>query len=480
MILSSEISTLPKQLQNLESESFEQGLNSVFGRLNYSFKDRYLFTFTARYDESTKFGPNNRGGFFPSAAIAWNMHNETFLKDHKIISQLKLRASLGRTGSDNLPAFAYLALFQSLDNGDSFYNGQNGIAVPSIPNNDIQWETTDQLDIGLEFELWGGRAYGEITYFEKKTSDIILFVPLPAETGATSFNNNIADVTNTGWEILIGGNILNKQDFTWNSSLNLSFIKNNVDALNGGATSAFGSAGIIEGHPIGVINGYDVLRIAQTQEEINTLNDGAPDGNYFSGLSQPGDYIFRDVDGDGEITRDDRVPIGDINPDYFGGWNNTLTYKNLDFTFNLQFIQGNRREWARATNLSFANYNANLTTLVFDTWTPENTGANFARLGSGTHGFVPTSRSVVDGSYLRLRSASIGYTLPKAWLEPLKIANAKLIITGNNLFTITDYPGPDPENVDQQRGGSSIDLRSDGGFAYPNARTFTFGFILNL
>lgn len=467
---------------DVSSQATQTALNSLFGRVNYNFKDRYLATFTGRYDGSIKFGPNSRKGFFPSAALAWNVHNENFLSNSELLSQLKLRASLGRTGSDNLPAFSYLVNYLSLGTTDSYYDGVNGIAVDGVPNLDIRWEETDQLDLGLELGMFNGRMNAQVVYFEKKTSGIILFVPVPSQTGYSSWNANIADVSNKGWEIELGGDIIRAKDFRWNSSFNISFIENNVDALNNGATTNFGSTGIIEGEPIGVITGYDVVSIAQTQEEINALNSEAPSGTYYSGLTQPGDYIFRDVNGDNEITPEDITPLGDINPKYYGGWNNSLSYKNFDFSFNFNFVQGNKRNWYRgATEFSSVSTTSNVTTQIYNTWTPENTDAEYARLGSATHGnTTTTSKNVKAGDYIRLRSASLSYNFPKEWLANTGIDNLRLSLAGNNLFTISDYPGIDPESVESQRGGSTVELARDTGDSYPQARTITIGFNLSL
>ncbi|WP_159520670.1 TonB-dependent receptor [Sunxiuqinia indica] len=459
------------------SESLESGLNSYFGRFNYIYDERFLATFTARYDGSTKFGPDNKWGFFPSGALAWNMHNEAFLKDNALIDQLKLRASLGRTGQDNLPAFSYLAYYKSIDNGDSFYNGVNGIAVAGVPNTGIKWETTDQLDLGIEFGLFNYRLTGEIVYFEKNTSDIILLVPIAAETGSSAWQGNIADVSNKGWEIGIGGDIIRSGDLRWNSSFNISFVKNNVDDLKGGTTTSFGSTGIKEGYPIGVILGYDVVKIAQEQDEIDALNEQAG-GRYQSTLLKPGDYIFRDVSGpdgkpDNKITTHDRIPLGDINPEFFGGWNNKISYKNLDFGFNWQFVQGAERNYDAISNLYSFQSTYNALDIVNETWREDFRDAPYARLSSGTHGYTPTSRSIVDASYIRLRSATIGYSLPQGWMKKISLSNVRLSLTGNNLITITDYPGLDPESVNTQRGGATIDMTNDGGYAYPNTRTFT-------
>ncbi|WP_171946633.1 SusC/RagA family TonB-linked outer membrane protein [Flaviramulus basaltis] len=457
-----------------ESESVESALNSLFGRVNYNYKDRYLATVTARRDGSTKFGSNNQYGFFPSGALAWNMHNEDFFNSN-LISQLKLRASLGRVGSDNLASFSYLAYLSSLSNGASIYAGVNGIAINGLPNADIKWEETDQLDLGLEFGMFNNRLNGEIVYFEKNTNGIILFTPLPSETGFQSYNSNVADVSNKGWEITIGGDVLRSENFNWNSSFNISFVKNNVDNLYDGTVLGTGNVSSIqEGQPIGVINGYDVVSIAQNQGEIDVLNAAAPDGNYYSSLNQPGDYIFRDINGDGEITIDDRTPLGDINPDYFGGWNNTMTYKNWDFSFNFQFVQGNEKEVSVAQFLQNADPETNTTTIIYDAWSPENPNAKYGRLGM-TGEAAAVSKYVGDGSYIRLRSTALGFNFPSDWLGKTGITNAKLSLTANNLFTITNYIGLDPESVSQPRGGTTVDLARDEAYAYPLAKTFTIG-----
>ena len=457
------------------SESIEGALNSLFGRVNYNYKDRYLATFTARRDGSTKFGANNQHGFFPSGALAWNVHNEDFFKSD-LVSQLKLRASLGRVGSDNLASFSYLAYLSSLANNASIYAGVNGIAINGLPNPDIKWEETDQLDLGLEFGLFNNRLNGEIVYFEKNTNGIILFTPLPSETGFQSFNSNVADVSNKGWEITLGGDVIRNENFNWNSSFNISFVKNNVDALNGGTVRNTGNVRAIkEGSPIGVLFGYDVVSIAQDQAEIDALNAASPSGTYYSSLNQPGDYIFRDINGDGQIDVDDQTVLGDINPDFFGGWNNTLTYKNFDLALNFQYVQGNEKEVSNtASFLQNGDPETNTTTLVYDTWSPTNPNATYGRLGILGES-VPISKFVSDGSYVRLRTLALGYNFPSEWLSKTGISNAKLTLTANNVFTITNYIGLDPESVSRPRGGATTDLARDEGFSYPLAKTFTIG-----
>ena len=458
-------------IDDVESESLEQGLNSIFGRVNYAYKGKYLATFTARRDGSTKFGPDNRYGFFPSGALAWNIHNESFLKEVTAINQLKVRASMGRTGLDNLPSFTYLAYYKSLENNDSYYDGQNGIAVTGVPNTKIRWEQTDQLDLGLDFSLFNYRVTGELVYFKKSTSGIILLTPLASETGAANWNTNVGDVSNRGWEFIIGVDIIRNKNFKWNSSFNISTVKNNVDDLYGGTSLG---QNLIKGQPLGVLVGYDVIKIAQTQDEINALNTAAG-GVYQSTLTKPGDYIFRDINNDGKVNSFDRGPIGDINPDYFGGWNNSVTYKNWDLSMNWNFSQGAERQYEKISNLYYIDAISNPTSEVFQTWTPENTNAPYATYASATNGYTPTSRSVVDASYIKLRSASIGYSLPGSIFKETGISRARVSLSGNNLITITNYPGLDPEDVISTTfANRSTGFNSDNGNSYPNVRTFTF------
>ncbi|MFH6991617.1 SusC/RagA family TonB-linked outer membrane protein [Flavobacterium sp. FlaQc-48] len=464
------------RVNKFSSDAIESGLNSQFVRVNYNYKDLWLATFTARRDGSTKFGPNNQYGFFPSGAIAWNLHNEKFFQN-KVVDKLKLKASVGRTGSDNLASFSYLAYFTS----GNRYVDINGTAVNGIPNPDIRWEQTNQIDLGMEFGLFNNAIYGEVGYFQKNTSGIILYTPLPPETGFSTFNSNIADVSNKGWEISLGANIIRTKDFSWTSDLNISFIKNKVDNLHGGSYFSGGSniSGLVQGQPLGVLIGYQVIGIAQSQAQIDKLNSESSDGSYWASLQQPGDYIIKDVNGDGKITADDRVPLGSIVPDYYGGWSNTFRYKNFDLGLNFQFVKGNSREISNVMTRYLTNedpYSNTTTTGAYNTWTPENTGAKYGRLGSpvdaGGNGYLSTF--VEDASFIRVKSLSLGYNLPSQGLKKYGLSSLRFSVMGNNLLTFTKYSGLDPEAVSKVRPGTGVfDLTRDEGFSYPLVKTFT-------
>ncbi|WP_158655173.1 SusC/RagA family TonB-linked outer membrane protein [Flavivirga eckloniae] len=469
--------------------SIEQGLNSIFGRVNYVYDDRYLATFTIRRDGSSQFGPGNQYGVFPSGALAWNIHNESFLENSKTINQLKVRTSLGKTGNDNTANFAYLALYNSTGFGGSIYNGIVGLLPNGVPNLNIRWEETDQLDLATEFALFNNRLYGEIGYYEKNTSGLLLNVPITLQSGSAVFNANVADVSNKGWEFTLGGDIFRSKDFTWSSSFNIATVKNNVDNLYNADS---GTDAVSEGNPIGTIFGFNVTRIAQEQQEIDDLNAASPSGIYDDFLTAPGDYIFEDTNGDNVLNDDDRVALGGGGiPDYFGGWNNQIRYKNWSCNINWTYAQGIERIFTTdRTGFGSIDLSKNFSRRVFDTWAQDNTDASLARLGSFSYFRGVSSYDVVDASYIKLRSASISYSLPKDIISKLGLSNVQFTVTGNNLFSITNYPGLDPEDVgvniptnsvpSQIALNSSSSLTNDTGINTPNTRTYTFSLNIGL
>ncbi|GAA3617554.1 TonB-dependent receptor [Flavivirga amylovorans] len=462
------------------NEAFESVLNSVFGRVKYNYKDKYLVTGTLRYDTSTKFGPENQAGYFPAIGLAWNMHNETFLENNSAINQLKLRASLGRTGQDNVGAFAFTSIFGS----GNFYTGLNGTAVTGLANSLLKWETTDQLDLGVEVSLFNNRLTADVGYFEKNTNDIILFLDVAPQNGSPRNNQNIGEVSNKGWEISISGDVVRSKNFTWNSAFNISFIKNNIEKLNNATLSVTGNllnVPLKEGQELGSIVGGIVVGLAETQQQIDDLNAaalaaGAPTGVYHTNLTEPGGYILKDTDGNGYINDlDQQNVLGTSNPDYFGGWTNRFTYKNFDLNINFQFVEGISKIFRLYQTDEVLITENQVKSHLNEIWSPTNLDGTLPPFGSRSYNDGNTSASVFDTSYIRLRSISLGYQFPQKILKTIGVSNAKLMLSGNNLFTITDYPGLDPEDGTNDRRGNVSDVIRDNGNSYPLAKIFTIG-----
>ena len=323
-------------------------------------------------------------GFFRQQQFAWKIHNESFLKDSNVINQLKLRVSAGRTGLDNLPGFLYQAFF--VGDGTTTYVDNNGIKPTNIPNEDIKWETTDQFDLGLDYSLFNHRLYGVIGYYTKYTKDLLLFAPTSPESGFSRQYANVGEVSNKGWEIEIGGDIIDNENFKWQSNFNISTNKNKVEKLNDATPTITGTSSelVAEGDELGTIRGYIVDGIIQDQAEIDALNAGSDDTGFYQNTTTGiGDYKFRDLNNDGVITDDDREIIGSIQPDVFGGWNNKLSYKNFDLSFLFQYSIGNYKQWSAARSYLDPRANQNNFANILDqTWSPTNTDAFYPALGS--------------------------------------------------------------------------------------------------
>ncbi|MFS4455696.1 SusC/RagA family TonB-linked outer membrane protein [Maribacter sp. 2304DJ31-5] len=474
-------------------------LNSYFLRTNYNFDQRYYLTFTGRADGSTKFGPNNKWGFFPSGAVMWRISNENFLKDNATFSDLRLRASYGRTGLANLPEFQFRSAYQTITGASrTTYDGTPIIVTNGIPNADLQWETTDQLDLALQFGLFNNKVTGSINYYDNKTKGLLLFGGISPTTGFATQLQNAADITNTGWEVELGTN-LEFGKFRWNTRFNVSANRNTLDRYNGGFININGSNPntVQEGEPLGSIFGYEVEGIFQTPEEIAELNANAPiENTEFPGEYQDpfgmsvGNYRLKDQNGDGQITAADRKILGSVQPDFFGGWNNTFTYKGFDLTANFQFSQGGERVFQ--DNIAFNLYGldrSNIVGALDNTWSSTNTGARYEsaifssfrsfareRDASSTNG-GELDVNVFSTDYIRLKTVRLGYNLPTNLIDTLGISNINLYVVANNVFTISDWPGLDPEVVNADNlGGNVSSLSTDSGFdASPLTRTWSLG-----
>lgn len=460
---------------NASSSGTEWGLNSIFTRVNYSYKDKYLVSAVFRRDGSSRFGKNNRYGNFPGISAGWVVSEESFLSNVNPISFLKIRGSYGLTGNFAIGDFASLGLIGSGAN----YFQRGGLAPTQLENPDLTWEATKMVDVGLDLGLFRNRVNLTFDYYVKDTDNFLQNLLIPSTSGFTSYTANIGSMRNTGMEITISGDIISTPSFRWNANLNVSTIRNTITKLDG-APFVTGFAGWIqEGLPIGSFRGFRVERIFQTQDEINDLNSASPTGIYQSSLTRPGDIMFKDINGDGRITNDDQEILGNPWPDFFGGLTNTFTYKNFDLLVFLQFTKGNdvwnhTRVFAEGMNSVFGQF---ATTL--NSWTPENPNTNMPRkvYGDPNNNRRNSDRWLEDGSFLRVKNVSLGYNFPRNITEKLKVRSLRVYAAGQNLLTFTKYSGFDPEV--NTFGAANISLGTDF-LTFPQARTITFGLNVGL
>lgn len=467
--------------------SFEDssGLASYFGRVNYDFKNKYLLTLSARLDGSSKFATDNQYAFFPAAAFAWRLSNESFLEDNKIIDELKLRVSLGKTGQQDFGSYAWRTLYQSYH-----YGGEPAIITSQLGNDNLKWETTNQLDFGVDFELLNRRLTGSFGMYSKETIEALFYVKLPGNTGYATTIANIGDTKNTGVEFELKGEIINKNDFNWTLGFNISKNKNTLTRINddfksdsGYITGFTGGGYLKEGSPIGLLYGYQSEGIFQTQAEIDALNANSPTGYYQDDETSPGDLKFTDITGpegvpDGLITSLDQKTIGDTQADFFGGISNTMSYKNLTLSTFFTYAVGNDLYAfgrARSTNFFSTYFGENKEIDVLNAWTPENNTSSIPRMvykDPNNNGRI-SSHYVYDASFLRLKTINLSYTFSKSTLDNLKfIRSASIFVTGQNLWTITNYPGADPEASNLYNNDISSGRDNN---RFPVAKIFTAG-----
>ncbi|MCE7040651.1 TonB-dependent receptor [Dyadobacter sp. CY312] len=454
----------------------EWSLVSYLARANYSFQSKYLLTATIRTDKSSRFGDGNKTGIFPSLSAGWRVSEEAFLKPVTFISDLKFRGSWGKTGNFLIPNYASIGLLNPY-NYVTGGNVVNGIAPLTISNNKLTWEKTTQLDLGVDLGLIKDRVYFSFDWYRKVTSDLLLNVQVPASVGFLNALQNIGEVENKGIELTISSrNVVGA--FTWTTDLNFSTNKNTVLKLGptGDPILSSGGAGIRHitriGDAIGSYYGYVVDGIYQNQSDI----DNAPKDEV-APKPQPGDFRFKDVNGDGKINANDRTVTGNYQPDFIYGITNRFAYKGVDLSFLIQGVQGS--EILNLTRRHLANGEAgtNSYTVALDRWIsaeqPGNGEVPRADRLTDTHGNNnrPSSYQVEDGSYIRLRNVALGYTFPKKLLGN-RIQTLRAYATATNLFTRTDYIGYNPE-VNNQTTLSGVQGEDYG--AYPLAKTFTFG-----
>lgn len=459
---------------NKPSETYSKsGLNSIYGRLSYDFLSRYLLDFSLRSDESSKFGPGNKRGTFPAVSLAWRINQEPFLESVRDIDDLKFRLSWGKTGSTNVSDFSYIQYF----NGNQ-YGGQSGLTLATTyPNKDIKWEMTTEYNAGVDFTLFNGRLTGSFDIYHRKTDGALAPAPIALEFGIGTYYSNILDLTNNGFEFSIGGDVVRTKDFTYNTMLSISSNRNKITKLNGSTLDMMHQDLYMEGHAMGTVKGYKVAGIYQSQDQISKLNEQAMAKGYgfYQNGAAVGDYMFADTNGDGFISEADRTAIANPEPKVFGGWSNTLSYKNFTLSMLFQYQLGGDAYYnTMQESASGAIGMSILREMYGNTWTPDRTDAKYAKLMWLPSAYTNTQandRYVYSNSYFRLRNITLSYTFEPAWLERLHVSGASVFFTATNLFTITDWPGLDPDMAATNAFTKTTETKD----VYPMSRSFSFG-----
>lgn len=490
-------------IADINNSSFNNDdiLLSFFGRVNYSYADKYLFTASVRADGSSKFSASNKWGFFPSASAAWRLSEEDFIKNLDVFSDLKVRAGYGMAGNNRIPSYGSLSILNSV----TYPNANNtsvGFAPRQIPNTDLKWESNNTLNIGVDMGFFNQRLTIAPEFYLNRSSNLLLESRLPMSLGWTSKIQNIGATQNMGVDLAITSVNIEKKNFRWTTNFNLSHNKNKIIQLAGEQSfleeSNFGFSQkdyiVAVGQQIGQMYGFKTIGLYQPED----FNYDAATGKYtekagvpYAPNAQPGHWKFDDVNGDGKITDDDRTVIGKAAPVLFGGMNNTFSYKNFDLSIFMNFSIGN--DVLNATKLSNAlggrsNKNALGVIKSSNRWVTVNangervtdpdalramnqgkTVAAYTDLEDGDK--VVHSWGVEDGSFLRINNITLGYTFPKALLKKAYIQNLRLYATANNLYTFTKYTGFDPEVSTR---GNGLTPGVDWG-AYPKSRSFVFG-----
>jgi TonB-linked SusC/RagA family outer membrane protein len=462
-------------------------LFSYLGRVNYNYKSKYYITASFRADASSKFSPENRWGYFPSGSLAWTITQEKFMKQIPSISNAKVRASWGMTGNNRVGDFDYLAKLQKLNGTE--YSFDNIAASPSMKmttlgNPGLKWETTDQTNVGMDLGLFKQRVTFTVDAYKKVTRDLLLNADLPGSAGFLKIYKNIGRIQNQGLEFTLGADIIKSKKFLWNTSFNISFNQSKVLALTDNQEAMLQAVGFYNtppyiakvGQSLGQIYGYIYEGTYKYDDFDKTgssysLKTSVPGNGIGRNLIQPGDPKFRDINGDGQINDLDRTVIGNATPIHTGGWNNNFVWGNFDLNLFFQWSYGNDIVNAnRIVMEGTTNFDTNQFASFANRWTPANPTSNIPRAARQTP-TVYSSRIVEDGSYIRLKTIQIGYNVPGKLTKKIKLNNLRFYAATQNIFTLTNYSGSDPEvSVRNSALTPGYDYS-----AYPRAFTFTIG-----
>ncbi|WP_373176732.1 SusC/RagA family TonB-linked outer membrane protein [Bacteroides eggerthii] len=469
----------PIELSDIKVKSnyVKSTMASFLARINYVFKDKYLFTFSGRADGASKFSDNNKWGVFPSGAFSWRMSEEKFIKDLNIFSSLKLRTSYGLTGSEAIKPYQTLGLMESNSafigsSSNAPFGTTTTIYRPVLLENpDLTWETTAQWDAGLDFGFFDNKLTVSIDYYQKETRDLLLEVPVALESGYDTKLTNIGKVSNKGFEFTISTTPILTKNFCWTSEFNYGMNKNKVVSLGGvqridqAPGSDMPETIYLEvGKPVGIIYGYVTNGIWQNAEEIAN--------NPHRSSDKPGDFRIIDTNKDGKIESNDKVAIANPNPKFTFGFNNTFSYKNIDLTVFFSGAYGHdvlnfNKHKLMVDNMRHAD--------LVHYWTPENHSNTHTSAGNSNVAKM-IDKYVEDGSFVRLKNLSIRYHLPKSLTNKIGINKLSVFLTGTDLLTITKYSGFNPEA--NQSGGSNTILGIDYN-TYPTRASISGGVTLN-
>lgn len=471
------------EVVNLGGNLGESNLLSFFGRVNYNFADRYLLTVVTRYDGSSRFGANNRFAFFPSFSAAWRLSEEPFFPDTDLVSNLKLRAGWGQNGNQRIGDYPFAS---TISGGQNYVlNGQlaPGSALLQSPNPDVKWEETTQTDVGLDATLLSEQVNVSVGFFNKVTSDLLVYLPpIPTSGLVEPSATNAGEVRNRGWEFSADYSTTVFEDLTVRVGGNLTTLDNEVLSLAGGTDFVINSGnyriGTLTrtepGHPLGAFYGYKTDGLFQTEEEVQNANAQNDNGPYQSADTAPGDIRFKDLNGDGQITEEDQTFIGNPTPDFTYGFNLNLQYEGISLSAAVQGVQGNDL-FAAYKFYTVFNPRFNMSEEAKNRWTGPGTSDRVPRLtfADPNQNSRPSDFYVEDGSYLRLKNVQVGYSVPSSLLDRVGVglSRARLYVSGKNLLTLTGYDGYTPEiGVNNNTLDRGIDRAT-----YPQPRVYTVG-----
>jgi TonB-linked SusC/RagA family outer membrane protein len=454
-------------------------IQSYFGRINYGYADKYLLTLTGREDGSSRFGPSKKYGFFPSAALAWRVSQEDFLKDNKTISDLKLRFSYGLTGNSEIGQYQSQA---NLVSGTTVVGGTGTVINTQSPGNpDLQWEKNSEFNLGVGFGLFNNRLNVDADAYYKKTKALLLNAPIPESSGYNSVYKNIGSLENKGIELTINSVNIKTDNFTWNTTFNISFLKNKILHLGDANDDIFLAPTFLSqfnllrvGEPASVFYGYKVLGTWGTAEAADAAKYG----------KLPGDLKIQDTNGDGKITVADKQILGKSTPSGYGTFNNTFRYKAFDLGIDLQFNYGNQIMNLTRHSGQDRTGQANSYATVLNAWTPENQNTSIAQ-DRPAYVYYQTeiySTKVESGSFIRGRNITLGYNFPDNLVKKIKLSRLRIYAQAQNVFLITKYTGYDPETSTYNAVLDNTGKQTNSNFTqgvqfydYPKPRVYLLG-----